>query len=390
MIITAFNPDIENYEKSYLSNPISAGITAVSVKNNDRFEQNYRIMIGEMGREKTEIVTVAGAVTDGTALTVTPTRFPHEADEPVYVLRFDQIKFYRSTNGADGSYTLQSTVDLDVDNDTLTTDYEDTTGLSSYYYKVSFYHSISTLESSQSAEMQGVGYTRGTLGFLVDEVMREIRDQTEVTTDRTEILGWLNECSDDMITKSRRPFDFLRTRTVLGTTAGAETLEFPDDFWKLDRLDYVLTDSSTDITYPVRVISNEEFRWKKQDNDLDQNDTLQFVTIDTAVDRFRLYPTPLTTNPGSLYLYYWKTFTQLEADSDTLETPTQRAYKMYALAKFYRLKGVTDNSFLQISDRYFADYSQEVTKFQRANQKDSGSPRAFQFQPQTFKGYRKY
>lgn len=390
MIITAFNPETEGLEKSYLSDSTSAGVTTLSIKNNNRFSQNDRIMIGEEGREKTEVVTVTGAVTSGTALTVSATTFPHEADDPVYVLRFDQIKFYRSTAGENGTYTLVSTQDLDVDNEDLTTSYDDASGLSTYYYKVSYYNSVSTLESSQSDAMQGTGYERGTVGFLVDEIMREVRDQTEITTDRNEIIGWMNECNDDLQTRFNKPPDFLRKRTVLGTTASSAVLSFPDDFWKLDRFDYVYDDGVTDITYPVRIIDNEEFRVKTEDNTLDEDDQLQYVTIDTAVDKFRLYPTPATSQSGVIYLYYWKTFDQLESDSDVVETPNQRIYKLFCLGKFYRLKGISDNSFLQISDRYFSDYSNETAKLQKANKRSTGEPRSFKFNPQTFKGNRKY
>lgn len=391
MIITAFNPETDGLEKTYLSDATSAGVTSLSVKNNNRFTASDRIMIGEQGREKTEVVTVTDAdQLVGTSIINNPTIFPHEADDPVYKLRFDQIRFYRSTTGVSGTYNILATQDLDVDNEDLTTSYDDVSGLSTYYYKVSYYNSQSTLESSLSDPMQGTGYDRGTVGFLVDEIMREVRDQTEITTDRNEIIGWLNECNDDLQTRFNKPPDFLRKRTVLGTTANSEVISFPSDFWKLDRLDYVFDDGVTDITYPVRIIDNEEFAIKTEDNTLSTSDQLQYVTIDTAVDKFRLYPIPATSQSGVIYLYYWKTFDLLEGDADTLETPNQRIYKMFCLGKFYRLKGISDNSFLQISDRYLADYSNEVAKLQKSNKRDVGEPRSFKFNPQIFKGNRKY
>lgn len=390
MLITAYNPDTEGLEKTYLSSAISAGVTAITVKNNDRFTNGDRIMIGEMGREKTEIIAVSGAVTDGQAITTSATTFSHDADDPVYVLRFDQVKFYRSTDGSTGTYTILTTQDMDVDNESLTTAYDDTTGLSTYYYKVSYYNSVSTLESALSDAMQGTGYARGTVGFLVDEFLREIQDRDEIVTDRTQIIAWLNECSDDLQMRTRKPYDFLRTRTVLGTTASTETIDFPATFWKYDRMDYVYNDGTNTVTYPLRVISNEDLRTKKYDNALAESDQLQFVTLDTAVDKFRFYPTPDTTNAASLYLYYWKTFTEIDSEGDVLETPTPRAYKLFLMAKYYRMKATSDPSFMTMSDRYMSDYTAEVSKYQKANNKDAGSPQAFQFDPQTFKGYRQY
>ena len=65
MILTLINPETADLEKSYLANPYSIGITSIVVKNADRFATNDRIMIGEMGEEKTEVVTVTAGATDG-------------------------------------------------------------------------------------------------------------------------------------------------------------------------------------------------------------------------------------------------------------------------------------------------------------------------------------
>lgn len=171
MLITAFNPETRDLEKTYSLNPVSAGVTSIAVKNSDRFNNNDRIMIGEMGMEKTEIVTVSA--TTPTSLTIGATQFAHESDTPIYVLRFDQVKFYRSTTGQDGPYAPLATVAMDVDNAELQTLYDDTSGLASYYYKVSFYHSLDSLESATSDPIQGGGYTRRQVGNIITEILQE-------------------------------------------------------------------------------------------------------------------------------------------------------------------------------------------------------------------------
>ncbi|HEY6019608.1 MAG TPA: hypothetical protein VIY48_06795, partial [Candidatus Paceibacterota bacterium] len=65
MLIPIYCPETDDLEKTYLSNPYSAGATSLEVKNNNSFAANDRIMIGEMGQEKTEVVTVS-AVSGGT------------------------------------------------------------------------------------------------------------------------------------------------------------------------------------------------------------------------------------------------------------------------------------------------------------------------------------
>ena len=68
MVITAFNPETDNLERSFLVNPYSAGVTTIQVKNNDRFAVNDRVLIGEMGTEKAEVVTVSLVDADGLTL----------------------------------------------------------------------------------------------------------------------------------------------------------------------------------------------------------------------------------------------------------------------------------------------------------------------------------
>lgn len=404
MIITAYNPIVDGYERSYLTSAISAGVAAVSVKNNDRFVINNRIMLGEMGRERSEIVTVTGAVTSGTALTVGTTVFSHDAEDPVIVMRFDQVKFYRSTTGESGAYSLLATVAMDVDNYDFKTKYDDTTGLATYYYKVSYYNSITAVESTLSDPIIGAGFGRSSVGFMIDEILREVSDENEQFTNRDEILGWFNEVNDDLLTRVRKPYGFLHTRTVKNRTAqdasGAGTvLAYPDDMWKFDFMRYTFVDPNvnptTSTSYPVRAIPLQEFEQKYQNtlysaSSLENNDQLQFVALDDALSEFRLWPPSSTSSTGVFYIWYWKTFDELDSEANIFETPTPRIYKLYAMGKFYRKKGTQDSSLIAIADRYTTDYEKECIKLRRTHPKDAGSPRGFLPQPQDYKGNRQY
>lgn len=398
MIITAFNPTTEQLEKTYLSSATSAGVTSLTVKNNNRFVATDRIMIGEITREKTEMVTLS-AVSGVNGMTVGATTFSHDTDDPVYRLRYDQVKFYRSTSGSGGTYSLLSTQDLDVDNADNITIYDDTTGVSTYYYKISYYNSVSTQESSLSDPIPGAGYPRNTVGYIVDEILRLVGDSKENVTDRTEVISWLNDCSDDMLSKAVRPYSFLHSRTTLTRTAARNYIDFPTDsngdqtMWKFDRMDYNFVDASTstDVTYTLRVISPEEFRNRFDDNTIDsttEDDETQLMAIDDAVDRFRFQPPFETTSAGVFYLYYWKFFTTLDSEGDELETPTIRPYRLYALSSFYRKKAASDSNMTAIADRYLADYTAEVARLSGHNRKDQGSPRSFGYLPQNNRGNR--
>jgi len=72
---------------------------------------------------------------------------------------FDQIKVYRSITGIDGVYTEATGTGTRLALETGKSVYAftDSTGASGYYYKSSYFHSLSLLESSLSAAQQGAG-----------------------------------------------------------------------------------------------------------------------------------------------------------------------------------------------------------------------------------------
>ncbi len=402
MIITTANPEVTDLEQSYLAKAYGVGATSIEVKNNDRFAANQRIMIGKMGDEKTEIVTVSAVNANGVTLTIGANVFEHEADAPVYVLRFDQVRIYRSTTGATGAYSLLSTVNLDVDNADLSTLYDDTTGTTSYYYKTTMYHSISGTESDFGDELGGSGWRRNQFGYIIDEILREIGESNEVNITRTELLGYFNDVNDDLTINVAKPYDFLRTRTALTRTLNTNYINFPVDsygdpsMWKFDRMDYNYTDTTTspvtNMTYTLTVIPEEEFRNKYSNNTISTttvSDKITDICLDTSTDKFRFYPPAETTGVAAFYLYYWKYFDRIESEGNEIETPTARIYKLYAKGMYYQKRATAESSYQNVADRWFNRYELEKSKYKMADRKDAGTPRSFRPVSSTIQGYRR-
>jgi len=390
MILRAYNPSTDNLEKSYLTQDYAAGVTAIKVRNNDSFAQDDRIMIGEMGRERTEIVTIGAAVTAGEDLTVGATLFPHSADDPVYVLKYDQVKFYRSTTTIDGSYGALATVALDVDNADDETHYDDTTGLSSYYYKVSYYHSIAGTESSLSDPMPGSGYTRDQLGSIANEFLTEVADLQQKYMTIPEIISLCNEVNDDLTSQSRKPYRFQHTSSTLSIAATTETVDLPADLLKFDYVRYNYNFTGTNRKDRIRVISMAQMDYLRYDqNALTDNDTL-FIAIDDTTNKLVLYPIPTDAQSNVLQVFYWKKITDFDSLGDAILTPTPRVYKLFLLYKFYLARSVKENAFLAQAQEYKGDYGSEVVKLQRMNKLNVGSPTGFQPDTLTAKGLNKY
>lgn len=401
MLIPVYNPETTDLEKSYLSNPYPAGATSLEIKNNNRVTSNDRIMLGEMGNEATEIVTVSAVSANGTTLTTGATVFPHSADDPVYVLRFDQVKFYRSTDGG-VNYSILSTEAMDVDNADLTTKYDDTSGLPAYYYKFSFYHSIDLVESDFSDVIAGTGWRREQFGRIIDEILQEVSDPQEMNITRTELLGYFNDVNDDLQVSVAKPYSFLYTRAALTRTAARNYIDFPTDsdgkqtMWMFDHMDYNFTDATTspavDDTSTITVIPPTEFRNLYPDNTIDSttesDDKPVQMCLDTSVNRFRFSHPALTTLANVFYLHYWKYFDVIDSEGDIIETPTPKIYKLYAKHMYYTKRTLSDVNFSSLASKYNQDYQVEKVHYKTVNRKDAGTPRSFRPETASIRSFR--
>lgn len=396
MIILGYNPSTDNLEKSYLSKSYAAGVTSLVVRNNDRFAVNSRIQIGELGNENTEIVTVSAVNADKITLTVGATKFPHTASDPVYVLRYDQVRFYRSITTVGGSYSALDTVALDVDNESLKTAYDDTTGLTTYFYKITYYHSIALTESELSDPIPGSGYARKQVGTLVNEFLTEIGDLQQEYITVPQILSLLNECNEDIIGQSRRPYRFLRKSVLATLTANSDRIDLTtvaSDLIRFDRMKYTRKDGVVDETVGnVPMVSIQEMEYYKYDQTVLPNPLgvgIQAGAIDETDNDIVLYPTPTTTQTNKMKIYYWGDFTYITSLADTFQTPVKRIYKLFLLGRHYRMRAKKESSFLQLSDRYLNDYNTEIVKLQRAQKVDIGTPMSIKPDIRTTHGLRR-
>lgn len=403
MLIPVFNPPTDDLEKSYLADNYSTSAITIMVKNSDRFAINDRILIGEQGQEKSEVVTVTAVDVDGTDMTITPTKYSHSSDDPVYKLRFDQVNFFRSTTTNTGPWSSLPTQPLDVDNEDLETKYDDTTGQAGYYYYFTFSHSISLVESADSDVISGAGWRRDQVGNILDEIQREVADPNGNTMGREELLGYFNDVNDELTIDNTKPPSFLKMRMALSRTANTKHLDYPVDaygrqiMWKFDYMDYEYTDPTTapatDETKTIELINEQELRNRYSNNTITVSNTSDAkpaaMALDDSVNRFRFSQAFKTTAANVFYLHYWKFFDDISSEGDIIETPTPKIYKLYCKGMFYRRKATSDSSYLAIADRWMADYTVEKNKYRGHNRKDKGTPRGFRPKTRTFRRFRR-
>ena len=135
-------------EQTIFSAEETAGQITLSIENGQGFSVNDYVILGKPGSETAEIRQIASA----TALTIdvsVATSFLHEKNESIQVIRYNQRKFYRCTT-EDGTYVHLSTegspVSIGVDKPEGT-EFEDSTGTSTSWYKCTYYNSHTGIES---------------------------------------------------------------------------------------------------------------------------------------------------------------------------------------------------------------------------------------------------
>lgn len=373
MNIVAFNPPVKHLEKSNLGKSYASGVTSLLVKNTDRFSDGQKILIGEMGRERSEIATISGAPSNTSLTLAAATEFPHDADDPVYVLEYDQVRIYRSTSGVAGVYTELATVDLDVDNRDNATYYNDENALTTYYYQLAYYDSVDQDESERTAPLAAAGYDPNAVGTIVSEIAKEVKDPDFLDISIDLWITWMNNISDDLITQAKRPYRFLKRKELLDAEEDASTINLPANLWKIDYIEVNESTPAMSRTYRPKKVSATEARFQLSQH-ITPGDYVTGVAVDEVTNELMFYPAARTLRIGAFSLFYYKKFDRFTEFSDIVETPNTLIYKLGLKREYYMLKADDDIKYLTKAKEYAQQYNAETMKLQREKSIFAHSP----------------
>lgn len=373
MIITAYNPEIDELEQTFLTTTHAAGVSALSVKNNQGFAVDKRILVGGMGQERSEILTTAAPTGNSTVNTTTASLFAHDTDDPLTVLEFDQVLFYKAPT-VSGTYGLLATVAVDVDNADNLTLYDDTTGTTTDFYKIRYAHSISGAQSPLSDPIPATGSAAKTAGKVINAVVRD-RDEAFSVISMQGYFDIMNEVNDDLITQSKKPYSFLRTSVDLDFVADQNYVTLPADFWKFDRILYNQVLGGATRAFPLTPLPLDRWERRYIGHQSYAAAYMYEVSLDEVDNRLYIGPTPTAIQAGAFTLYYYKTFDEIDSVADIVETPNTLIYEYKMKAEFYRRKSEGDNQYVRLAEFYENKYGMEIVKMQRVNQKDVGTAR---------------
>ncbi len=375
MNIFAYNPSTDNLEKTIISKATAEAATVFKVKNTDRITAGKRLLVGEMSRERSELLTVS-SVTATQITTTSGALFAHDADDPIYVLEYDKIRFTRSTTGEGGVYSTLATVDIDVDNADGQTKYDDTSALESYYYQIYFYDSVGTILSDPSPTIKATGYPENSVGEVIGDATRRVGDETFEIFSIEALIGIMNDTNDDMITQAKRPYRFLKTDIEIDVDADDESFPYPENLWKFDD-DPI--ESNTLVSSRPRIpkeVTSVDMRYRRSYNSLAADDP-SHIAFDDANQTVLFLPTARTTRIGAFTVHYYKKFTRFTQMSDLLETPNGLVYKLAIWREYYTRKSDDDNKWMGKADNYDRKYNAEIMKLQREKNVKASGPKGF-------------
>jgi len=353
MIIQQPNPQTSGLPKTYLSTSIGTA-TSIPVKNLNAFQLSWAIQIGETSEEQSEVQVLAGTAPAGTALAIIgTTAYSHPVDTPVYPIKFDKVVFKVSNTGTAGIAVAltNGTVGLQVDNPF--TQFDDTSGAATYAYKTTYYNSVLTTSSDDSAWILPAGNSQYSLYRIRTRVRDKLFSSAFVTDDT--LNDWINEWKDQMTNTAIK----VNKDYAIGTTSVAFTANqqfgtiSATDFKSVRRMwfrdssgTYTMTQIEATDYRPTEVFSLYHPVWYYQGDNV-----FGVLPIDSA---------------GTADLLYTKLNTNLTADSDELPTPMRgytKSFIDYCMAQAY----MKDNNqeaatpFMNMAENERLKFEKEIT-----------------------------
>lgn len=194
----------------------NAGSGSINVANITGFAINQILLIGDPGNQNSEIIktSASSAPSSGVLFFAGSLVFTHGPNTPIYVIPYDQIEFsHAATTG--GLKSVLATSNVVADNDT--TNYNDTTNTSGYYF-ARFKNTISSTFSEYSDPAPYDGYTQLSARSIIDNALQMVNKKTsEVLSDQFAFMQ-IDNCQIECLREFKR-WSFMQSfNTIIGQT----------------------------------------------------------------------------------------------------------------------------------------------------------------------------
>ena len=241
------NPKVDRDNQTFLSEAHASAAVTLNVKNGVSLDSTGLLLIGEPGVDRAEIVVVSAATYN--TLTVSAIKFPHPANTPVRIVKYDQIKIYVSTTGIAGAYSIADTIAITPDR--IFTVFYHATGDSTNYYRASYFNSDKSWETPQSSPIPGTGITFYSLKRMGERVMVLFNDKAQKVLKPLQVYEWINEINIKLeLVAIRADKNYIITPLATQTfSSNEDTYAKPATFFHLRRMDVSYETGTPDSSF---------------------------------------------------------------------------------------------------------------------------------------------
>jgi len=364
-------PEATGNVRTFLSQDYFSG-TTLTVDAGGGFVNGNYILVGEPGTEKTECTPIT-AVPTATTLTVTALNHSHPKGTPIYYTRWDKYSLeYRAVST--DAWAAYATMPVAIRFDALFTEYRDSTATSTYQWQYRYYSTESTVYSDYSDTISYTGWADNTVGYMARNVRKIIGDPEGKTVNDTEILRFFNAAQDKIYALYNRWWFLFKEGVAIPTLVSTGKYGLPTDFGRMHSVLYRYISGATDVSYPLKYISINEYDYEAEDNNAATDDNLAHYTIYPGDSTYpagylKIWPKPTTAGLNITPRYY-KMFTDLNSYGDVTEVPIPSILEDYALAQIYKIRKEEDKA--SYYDKIFREQIDLLKLMQR---KQAGPPR---------------
>lgn len=328
MLIRCKNLLDQAAQTTFLTQLEASGTTTLHVKNaNGYAADQWAVQLGKTGEEQTEIGLISGGVPSGTTLTLaTASNFSHPTDTPIYAVKYDKVIWFRSVTGTAGAAAVLATSNITPDAEH--TQYDDTSGASTYSYKAAWYNSITGGTSSLSDWLLSAGYDFYSLASIKQRVKDKLLNAGFIGDDSV-LRDWINEYMELLTNKVidvNQDYNLGSTNVAFSASGELGTIT-DTDFKQVRRAWY--TENGTDIYTMTKMESTtprpaQEFSSTEPFFYMYDNNVMARWPHDSA---------------GTAKVLYYRLSPVLVNESDNLPIPMRgytKGFVDYALAQAYR------------------------------------------------------
>lgn len=339
LIRATHEPLLKGKERSFLVASVAVGASTVTVADYAQFTVGSYVLIGDFGKEGSEIIrlhtstapTSAGVVTLNSVLI-----YAHSVNDPIVQIDFNQVEFSRATTAA-GAKSVLATNSIEADD--LLTVYNDTTNSTGYAF-VRYKNSATTTYSSYSGPMPYTGLTHGTVRVMKDQGLALTHESISELITEEFLLDELNNWQDDVTDQHDWSFELVSGTTTLATSTTSYTL--PTD-WKFTDSNQSTIQIRPAYLPPLQYVDKREYDLMQNAVTTSPTGTPTHFTIWDG--SLLVSPTPTSDDNGDTLNYdYYKVIPRLVYDTDITEIPFPNVSQFYLAWKIEARKKNKDQA----------------------------------------------